>query len=81
MPPSNGFYRIACYVMAGITVTGVAAWLTFGLDKITRGELTQHRSEDRQYVQELKGTVDRLDVTVRKLGEAVVRLNTILETR
>ena len=81
MPPSNGFYRIACYVMAGITVTGVAAWLTFGLDKITRGELTQHRSEDRQYVQELKGTVDRLDVTVRDLSEAVVRLNTILETR
>ncbi len=81
MPPSNGFYRIACYVMAGITVTGVAAWLTFGLDKITRGELTQHRSEDRQYVQELRTTVDRLDVTVRNLSEAVVRLNTILETR
>ncbi|KKM70317.1 hypothetical protein LCGC14_1442050, partial [marine sediment metagenome] len=33
------------------------------------------------YVQELKGTVDRLDVTVRDLSEAVVRLNTILETR
>ncbi len=81
MQPSNGFYRIACYVMAGITVTGVAAWLTFGLDKITRGELTQARGEDRQYVQELRRTVDRLDVTVRNLSEAVVRLNMILETR
>ena len=79
--PTNGFYRIATYVMAGIVATGITAWLTFGQDKITRSELTQHRSEDRQYVQELRTTVDRLDVTVRKLEGAVVRLNTILETR
>ena len=79
--PTNGFYRIATYVMAGIVVTGITAWLTFGQDKITRDELTQARGEDRRYVQELKGTVDRLDVTVRDLSEAVVRLNTILETR
>ncbi|KKN39148.1 hypothetical protein LCGC14_0746180 [marine sediment metagenome] len=79
--PTNGFYRIATYVMAGIVVTGITAWLTFAQDKVTRGELTQARGEDRQYVQELKGTVDRLDVTVRNLSEAVVRLNTILETR
>ena len=80
-PPTNGFYRIATYVMAGIIATGTAAWLTFGQDKVTRSELTQARGEDRQYVQELKGTVDRLDINVRQLGEAVVRLNTILETR
>ena len=80
-PPTNGFYRIATYVMAGIIATGTAAWLTFGQDKVTRDELTQARGEDRQYVQELKGTVDRLDINVRQLGEAVVRLNTILETR
>ena len=80
-PPTNGFYRIATYVMAGIIATGTAAWLTFGQDKVTRDELTQARGEDRQYVQELKGTVDRLDITVRDLSEAVVRLNTILETR
>ncbi len=80
-PPTNGFYRIATYVMAGIVVTGITAWLTFGQDKITRSELTQHRSEDRQYVQELKGTVDRLDLNVRDLGLAVSRLNTILEER
>ena len=77
--PTNGFYRIATYVMAGIVVTGITAWLTFAQDKVTRGELTLHRSEDRQYVQELKGTVDRLDLTVRDLGLAVARLNTILE--
>lgn len=81
MTPTNGFYRIATYVMAGILVTGITAWLTFGQDKVTRDELTQARGEDRQYVQELKGTVDRLDVTVRNLSEAVVRLNTILEER
>ena len=80
-PPTNGAYRIATYVMAGIIATGTAAWLTFGQDKITRDELTQARGEDRQYVQELKGTVDRLDDTVRKLGLSVERLNTILETR
>ena len=80
-PPTNGFYRIATYVMAGIIATGTAAWLTFGQDKVTRDELTQARGEDRQYVQELKGTVDRLDINVRQLGEAVVRLNTILEER
>ena len=80
-PPTNGFYRIATYVMAGIIATGTAAWLTFGQDKVTRDELTRARGEDRQYVQELKGTVDRLDITVRDLSEAVVRLNTILETR
>ncbi len=80
-PPTNGFYRIATYVMAGIVVTGITAWLTFGQDKITRDELTQARGEDRQYVQELRTTVDRLDVTVRNLSEAVVRLNTILEER
>ena len=80
-PPTNGFYRIATYVMAGMLATGVTAWLTFGLDKITRAELTQHRSDDRQYVQELKGTVDRLDLTVRGLALAVGRLNTILAER
>ena len=79
--PPNGLYRIATYVMAGIVVTGITAWLTFGQDKVTRQELTQARGEDRRYVQELKGTVDRLDINVRRLGEAVVRLNTILETR
>jgi hypothetical protein len=80
-PPTNGFYRIATYVMAGIVVTGITAWLTFGQDKVTRNELTQARGEDRQYVQEVRRTVETLDVTVRKLGEAVVRLNTILEER
>ena len=79
--PTNGFYRIATYVMAGIVATGITAWLTFGQDKVTRSELTQARGEDRQYVQELKRTVDRLDVTVRDLSGAVVRLNTILERR
>jgi hypothetical protein len=67
--------------MAGIVVTGITAWLTFGQDKVTRNELTQARGEDRQYVQELRTTVDRLDITVRNLSEAVVRLNTILEER
>ncbi|KKN35910.1 hypothetical protein LCGC14_0778810, partial [marine sediment metagenome] len=46
--PTNGFYRIATYVMAGIVVTGITAWLTFAQDKVTRGELTQARGEDRQ---------------------------------
>ena len=81
MTLSNGFYRTTCYVMTGIIVTGVAAWLTFGVDKITRSELVQHRTEDREYVQELKGTVETLDVTVRKLGLSVERLSTILEVR
>ncbi len=81
MTLSNGFYRTTCYVMGGVLVTGVAAWLTFGQDKITRAELMQHRSEDREYVQELKGTVEQLDTTVRKLGLSVERLNTILEVR
>ncbi len=79
--PTNGVYRIIAYVMAGIVVTGVTAWLTFGQDKVTRMELMRARGEDRQYVQELKGTVDRLDMTVRSLSGAVVRLNTILEER
>ncbi len=78
---SNGLYRTTCYVMAGIVVTGIAAWLTFGVDKITRNELVQHRVEDRQYIQELKTTVDVLGVTVRDLGLAVTRLATILEER
>lgn len=78
---SNGFYRTACYVMAGIVVTGIAAWLTFGVDKITRNELVQHRVEDRQYVQELKATVGELGVTVHELGLAVTKLTTILEER
>ena len=79
--PTQGFYKTTCLFMAGVIVTGVAAWLTFGLNKVTRNELLQHRSEDREYVQELKGTVEQLDVTVRKLGLSVERLSTILEVR
>ncbi len=81
MTLSNGFYKTTTYVMTGVIVTGVAAWLTFGIDKVTRNELLQHRSEDREYVQELKSTVETLDVTVRKLGLSVERLSTILEVR
>ena len=77
----NGFYRTTCFVMTGVIVSGVAAWMTFGVDKITRDELVQHRIEDRQYNQELKSTVDALDVTVRDLGLAVTKLTTILEER
>ena len=79
--PTHAFYKSTCLLMAGVIVTGVAAWLTFGLNKVTRGELLQHRSEDREYVQELKVTVEKLDATVRKLGLSVERLNTILEVR
>ena len=78
---TNGFYKTTTYVMTGIIVTGVAAWLTFGVDKVTRNELAEHRIESQEYVQELRGTVERLDTTVRNLSEAVVRLNTILEVR
>ena len=81
MTLSNGFYRVACYVMTGIVATGVAAWLTFGVDKITRTELMQHKVEDRQYVQELKTTVSSLDLTVRGLSIAVTKLTTIMEER
>ncbi|KKM76168.1 hypothetical protein LCGC14_1382910 [marine sediment metagenome] len=81
LSPSQGFYKATCLLMTGIIVTGVAAWLTFGLNKVTRSELVQHRSEDREYVQELKSTVQTLDVTVRKLGLSVERLSTILEVR
>ena len=81
MNTSNISYRVLTFVMAGMLVTGITAWLTFGVDKVTRDELAQARTQDREYVQELRGTVDRLDVTVRSLSEAVVRLNTILEER
>jgi len=81
LTPTNGFYKITTYMMAGIVATGIAAWLTFGVDKITRMELMQARAEDQEYVQELKATVDRLDMTVRDLSGAVVRLSTILEER
>ena len=77
----NGFYKTTCFVMTGVIVTGVAAWMTFAQNKITRDELVQARGEDRQYVQELKTSVERLDDTVRKLGLSVERLSTILEER
>ncbi|KKL88352.1 hypothetical protein LCGC14_1925600, partial [marine sediment metagenome] len=35
MTLSNGFYKTTTYVMTGVIVTGVAAWLTFGIDKVT----------------------------------------------
>ena len=78
---SHESYKITCYVMTGVIVTGIAAWMTFGVDKITREELVQARSEDRQYVQELKTSVDQLDATVRRLDGAVIKLSTILEMR
>ena len=80
MTHGNG-YKTATIALLGIVITGISGWLMFGQDKVTRQELTQARGEDRRYVQELKGTVDRLDINVRRLGEAVVRLNTILEER
>ena len=80
MTHGNG-YKTATIALLGVVITGISGWLMFGQDKVTRSELTQARGEDRQYVQELKRTVDRLDVTVRDLSGAVVRLNTILETR
>ena len=80
MTHGNG-YKTATIALLGVVITGISGWLMFGQDKVTRDELTQARGEDRQYVQELKRTVDRLDVTVRDLSGAVVRLNTILETR
>ena len=80
MTHGNG-YKTATIALLGVVITGISGWLMFGQDKVTRDELTQARGEDRQYVQELKRTVDRLDVTVRDLSGAVVRLNTILERR
>ncbi len=81
MTLSNGFYKTTTYVMSGIIVTGVAAWLTFGIDKVTRSELVEHRVESRGYIQDLRGTVERLDLTVRNLSLSVERLSTILEVR
>lgn len=78
---SGESYKVTCYVMTGVIITGVAAWLTFAQNKITREELVQARSEDRQYVQELKTSVDQLDATVRRLDGAVIKLSTILEMR
>ena len=78
---SHESYKVTCYVMTGVIITGIAAWLTFAQNKITRDELVQARSEDRQYVQELKTSIDQLDVTVRRLDGAVIKLSTILEMR
>ena len=72
--PSNGTWRTIAITLFGMVATGVSAWLVMGRDNVTRHEFGQLRIEFTQ-------SIDKLDGTVRRLDNAVVRLNTILETR
>ena len=72
--PSNGTWRTIAIMLFGMVATGVSAWLVMGRDNVSRNEFSELRVEFTQ-------SIGKLDDTVRGLSEAVVRLNTILETR
>ncbi len=74
MTPSNGTWKTIAITLLGMVATGASAWLLLGRDNINRLEFNELRIEFTQ-------SIDKLDDTVRNLSEAVVRLNTILETR
>ena len=73
MANGNG-YKTSTLALLGVVLTGVAAWLVFGQDKVTRNELTQMETRINVPIRELQQTV-------RALDRSVVRLNTILEER
>lgn len=74
MHTSNGTWKTIAITLIGIVVTGVSAWMVMGRDNINRHEFNELRIEFTQ-------SIDKLDGTVRRLDNAVVRLNTILEER
>lgn len=90
--PMNGAYRTSLLVLVGILVTGIGAWLTFGLDKVSRPELREAVAEVRTQVAEtedrlaaetndLRSVVRGLRDDVQTLSQNVARLNALLEGR
>ena len=69
--------KIALTACLGIIVTGATAWLVFGQDKITRGEMVEFVNKQTPWVLErgqIQGAISRNTQTATELGKQVTAL-------
>ncbi len=81
----SGFYRTLAAALASILVTGAAAWLTFGQDKLTRPEMETYVSSQSPWAKSrdvvemrLRQHEESLAKIEQQVGKAVEAINTLV---
>ena len=74
---NNGLLKLLTGALAGMVVTGIGAWLIFGQDKVTRGELIDYVENQAPWVRERGGVqaaTRHNAAEIRQLAEKVDKL-------
>jgi uncharacterized protein HemX len=85
MANGNGSRHVLITALISIVLTGGTAWFAWGRQSVSRADVTEMIKTqdpylaDRQTVQQLKASVDRLTERVQHQGEELARMNAILE--
>lgn len=81
----SGFWRTLAAALASILVTGAAAWMTFGSDKITRPELETYVTSQSPWAKSrdvvemrLRQHEESLAKIEQQVGKAVEAINTLV---